>query len=459
MTKPWLKYYDPHVPQKLEYPNLLLPRILDEAADRFPEKMAVFFFGGKIPYGALRAHANQFAHALMATGFRPGDRLGILLPNMPQAMISAFGAWKAGGMAVFFDPLLEADELKRQFNETGIEAIVVFDLVLRRIDPVFYQTKLKHFIIAGVKDYLPFPRGLLFSLAARGRGLHVKIARKPNVHLFKEFLLSGRSDQPGKETGSPQDPAVIEYTRGTTGPPKGVLLTHKTLMANVLQAAAWMGMGEKGKEGFLSIVPFHEAYGLTMAMNLPVYLGAFSVHQPQFETHPVLTLVKKLQPSFFPASPKMIEYLATYLHLEKYPVSKIKAIWSMGNPVEEDAFGNLERRIGRKIVEGYGLTEASPLTHANPVHGTRKAGSIGIPLPDTDARIVDPQDGEKEMPVGESGELAVQGPQVMKGYWKKEEETARALRKGWLHTGDLARMDEDGFFYLLGRIGKKKEDK
>jgi len=330
MGKPWLKFYDPPVPQTIAYPEFLLPQILDEAAEHFPDQTAVFFFGGRVKYDQLRAQANRFASALRETGFRKGDRLGLLLANMPQTIISSFGALKAGGIVVFFDPLAEEEELQRQLNEAGVEILVVLDLVLPRVDRIFSKTKLKQFIITGVKDYLPFPRDIFFNLAARGRGMNVKVARKPHIRLFKEFLLSGRSDLPPAEggPGNPEEVAVMQYTSGTSGPPKGVLLTHQNLTANVLQASAWVGNLAKGEETFLSILPFHRAYGMTLGMNLPIHLAAMSIH-----------------------------------------------------------------------------------------------------LPDTEAKIVDPASGEKEMGVGEPGELIVKGPQVMKGYWNRPEETKRRFAR------------------------------
>ena len=459
MEKPWLKFYDPHVPKHIEYPGILLQRILDDAADRFPGKAAVFFFGGRVNYGDLRAQANRFAGALKGTGFRKGDRLGLLLPNMPQTIISAFGALKAGGVAVFFDPLQEEAELERQFNDAGVETLVVLDLILRRVDKIFPRTKLKQFIITGVKDYLPFPKDFLFSLAARGRGMNVKVAKKPRIHLFKDFLLGGAADPSSLEesSNSPEDEAFILYTSGTSGPPKGVVLRHKNLVANLLQAATWIGEVEKGKEVFLSILPSHQAFGMTLAMNLPIYLAGMSIHLPQFEMGQVLSAVRKHRPSFFPASPPMIESLSTYPEITKYKISSLKTCWSVGKPLGEEDLQNFERKVGRKVSESYGLTEASGLTHANPLYGKRKAGSVGLPLPDTDAKIVDGGGGEKEIPPGETGELVIRGPQVMKEYWNRPEETQRALRGGWLHTGDLARMDEEGFFYITGKLGKEQK--
>ena len=455
MEKPWLKFYDPHVPRNLEYPSILLQQILAKTAEQFPEKKAVFFFGGKVTYGQLQAHVRQFANALKGIGFRQGDRLGILLANMPQTIVCTFGALEAGGVPVFFDPLADEDELQRQLNDAEVEILVALDLVLRRVDPIFPKTKLKQFIIAGVKDYLPFPRGFLFDLAAKGRGIQVKLARKPNIHLFKDFLLRSRSDSAANPPGNPGEVACIQYTSGTSSPPKGVLLTHKNLVANIMQAAAWMGELEKGKEVFLAIAPFHQAYGMTMGMNLPIFSAAMSIHLPQFEIIQVLSTFKKHRPSFFLAQPDMIERLSTIPELAKYKVSSAKTFWSMGGPLPEEVLQALERKVGRKVSEAYGLTEASPLTHANPILGRRKVGSIGIPLPDTEAKIVDVADDEREMPVGEVGELTIRGPQVMKGYWNKPEESSRALRRGWLHTGDMARMDEDGYFYIVDKIGKK----
>jgi long-chain acyl-CoA synthetase len=456
MQRPWLKFYDSHVPKALEYPSTLLPQILDEAAGRFPDQVGVFFFGGKVRYRELKTRADQFANALGEIGVKRGGRLGLLMPNMPQTIISAFGAMKAGVLVFFFDPLSEEDELRRQINESGVETVVVLDLLLRRIDPIFPQTRLKNFVIAGVKDFLPFPRNIFFSLAARGRGIHVRLAQKPNIYPFREFLQKGRPDPPTAEGSplSPEDAAVVQHTSGKTGPPKGVILTHKNLVANILQVSAWFNHLKKGKEVFFSILPGHHALGMTLAVNLPVYLAAGSIHQPRFDPIQFLNTVKAQKPSAFPAQPAMIDSLVWNPTLTKYGISSIHTYWSIGPSLLPEVLENYEGKTGRRIIEGYGLTEAAPLTHMNPFLGNRKPKSMGIPLPDTDARIVDPKDGNTEMPAGKTGELILRGPQVMKGYWNQPEETARALREGWLHTGDLAWMDEDGFFYYVDKMKK-----
>ncbi|NWF53215.1 MAG: AMP-binding protein [Syntrophaceae bacterium] len=457
MERPWLKFYDTHVPHSLEYPDIPLPRILDEAADRFPDRVGVLFFGARIRYRDLRAHANRFAHALQEIGVKKGGRLGLLMPNMPQTIISAFGAMKTGVLVFPFDPLLEEEELRRQINESGVETVVVLDLLLRRIDPIFAQTRVKNFIIAGVKDFLPFPRDLLFSLAAWGKRIQVKLAQKPNIHPFKDFLQKGRPEPPSAGEGQPgsEDAAVVQYTGGRTGPPKGVVLTHKNLVANLLQVSTWCGNLKKGGEGFFSILPFHQAFGMTLAVNLPVYLASGSIHQPRFDPLQFLNTVKALQPTAFPAQPAMIESLVWNPTLAKYRISSIRTCWSIGPSLPTEVLENYERKTGRRVHEGYGLTEASPLTHMNPFLGDRKPKSMGLPLPDTDARIVDSADGKTELTAGKTGELLIRGPQVMKGYWNRPEETARALRDGWLHTGDLAWMDEEGFFYFVDKMKKK----
>jgi len=456
MERPWLKFYDSHVPKTLPYPPILLPQVLDNAADQFPERVGVFFFGGKVRYRALSGYANQFARSLGEIGLKRGGRLGLLMPNMPQTIISAYGAMKAGVLVFPFDPLLEEEELRRQINESGVETVVVLDLLLRRIDPLFAQTRLKNFIIAGVKDFLPFPRNVFFSLAARGRGIQVKLAQKPNIYPLREFLQKGGADRPilGGDSLRPDDVAVVQYTSGKSGCPKGVLLTHKNLVANILQVSSWFNSLKRGEELFFSILPFHQALGMTLGVNLPIYLGAGSIHQPRFDPIQFLNSVKAQQPTAFPAQPNMIESLVWNPTLAKYKISSIHTCWSIGPSLSQEILEHYEKKTGRRVNEGYGLAEAAPLTHLNPFLGSRRPKSMGIPLPDTDARIVDPGDGETELPAGKTGELLIRGPQVMKGYWNRPGDTERALRGGWLHTGDLAWMDEDGFFYYVDKMKK-----
>ncbi len=454
MERPWLKYYDSHAPRHIEIPDIPLFRILEETADRFPKRPAIYFFGGKMNYGELRNQMNLFAQALKNFGFQKGERLGMLLANMPQGVIGSFGAMKAGVTPVFIDPLIENEEIHRQLNDSRVETVVVLDIILPRVAKVFPQTRVKKFIVASVKEYLPFPRNFFFSLAAKGRGLNVNIPRQGNFFSFKQMIqntLLDPSSQAGTSIGGSNE-AVIQYTSGAEGSPKGVVLTHRNLVANAMQAASWMGEGERGKETFLAILPFHHGYGMTLGMNLPILRGAASVQLPRFETGQVLANIHKQKITFFPASPPMVEALATYPLVSHKRVSSLKYCWAVGGTLSETAIKGFERTMAARLIPFYGLTEASPLTHGAPVLSKRKEGSIGTPLPNTDARIVDPQDPAKEQPVGEEGELVIQGPQVMKAYWKNPEGTEKTLRDGWLRTGDLARMDEEGYFYILGKL-------
>jgi long-chain acyl-CoA synthetase len=450
MEKPWLRFYDAHVSPHLEYPLKFLPQILDDAATRSPEKLAILFFGGKLTYRALQGHVNQFAGALHQVGFRRGDPLGIVLPNMPQTVISTYGAMKAGGTVFFFDPLAEQEELERQLQTAKVETLVVLDLVLPRLEPFLAKLNLRGLIVTGVKDFLPPLRGFLFNLAARGKGMNVKVARKANLCPFREFLRIAPAALvlPEEESKKAEDVAAVLYTRGTSGSPRAVRLTHQNLIASLLQTTAWIGPQERDGEIFLSVLPFHHSFGFTLSMNLPLFLGAGSVYLPRYELPQVLSMAKSHPLSFFPAFPNMMEHLSTYPDLAKYRIPAIKTFWSIGGVLEEEVKRNFEQRTGRKVIVGYGLSEACALTHVSPVAESGRPGSIGIPLPDTEAKIVSPDQPDRELPVGEVGEMVLRGPQVSKGGWQSSGEV---LPENWLRTGDLARMDEDGFFYLQGR--------
>jgi long-chain acyl-CoA synthetase len=327
-------------------------------------------------------------------------------------------------------------------------AVDMFYPVISRSMP---KTGVKRLILCGIKDYLPFPLNLLYPIKARIEKQWVSVKRVPPIFDFISLLNKAQATPVAADV-SPDDIAILQYTGGTTGTPKGAVLTHRNLAANALHNKAWLTVRKEGEERILAVIPFFHVYGMTTAMNLGVLMGAELILLPKFHTKEVLEFINKHRPTIFPGIQAMYLAIGNYPKIHKYDLTSIKAAISGAGPLMREVQDRFEHLTKARIVEGYGLSEASPVTHCNPLFGKRKLGSIGVPFPDMDAKIVDLDTGEKDMPVGETGELVVKGPQVMKGYWNKPEETAQALRNGWLYTGDIARMDEEGYFYIVDRI-------
>ena len=448
--RPWLKHYEMGVPPVISLPSQPLHRFLKSAAHRHPRKTALIFFGRKMTYRELDDLTNRFAIALRKLGVEKGDRVMVLLPNMPQCVISYYGALKAGAVVVLSNPLSAEEELAHQVSDSGAETIVTMSLFYDGVRRVRDRTGLKHVIVTNIKEYFPPPQRLLFTLfREKEEGHCIEIGNEPNVHWFQDLLKM----QPGLRLDvevSPSDLALIQYTGGTTAVPKGTMLTHRSLVANAIQIRHWITDAREGKEIFLGVLPFSHAYGMTVCMNLAVCLASAIVLLPTFVTRDVLKAIYKYKPTFFPGVPTMYTALNDYPGVRKYRVSSIRACISGAAPLPIEVQEAFEKLTKGKLVEGYGLTEASPVTHANPLHGLRKAGSIGVPVPGTEAKIIDLETGE-DLPPGEIGELAVRGPQVMAGYWNMPEETAQVIQDGWLRTGDVARVDEDGYFQIIDR--------
>ena len=448
---PWLRFYEAGIPAHLEYPDITLGKILSGTATKLPDNTALLFFGGKISYGQLDALANRFAHALTGLGVKKGDRVALMLPNIPQMVIAYYGTLRTGAIAVATNPLYHAHELEVQLKDSGAETLVAVDMFYPVISPVLSRTRVKKLILCGIKDYLPFPLNLLYPIKAKIEKQWVSVKRVPPIYDFLSLLDKVRTT-PVNVDVSPDDIAILQYTGGTTGTPKGAILTHRNLVANAVHNRVWLTRGKEGEERILAVIPFFHVYGMTTAMNLGVLMGAELILLPKFHTREVLEFINKYRPTIFPGIQAMYLAIGSYPKIQKYDLTSIKAAICGAGPLMHEVQERFEQLTKARIVEGYGLSEASPVTHCNPVFGTRKPGSIGLPFPDMEARIVDIETGEKEMPVGETGELVVKGPQVMKGYWNKPDETAHALRGGWLHTGDIAKMDNDGFFYIVDRI-------
>jgi long-chain acyl-CoA synthetase len=448
---PWVKFYEPGIPPGLTYPDLTLGNILSQTASKYPGHTALLFFGRKITFAELDGLVNRFSHALSGLGVNKGDRVALMLPNIPQMVIAYYGTLRIGAIAVATNPLYLAHELEVQLKDSGAEILVAVDMFYPVISRALPKTSVKKLILCGIKDYLPFPLNLLYPIKAKIEKQWVSVKRVPPIYDFLS-LLSEAQATPVITAVSPDDTAILQYTGGTTGTPKGAVLTHRNLVANAVHNKVWLIGGKEGEERILAVIPFFHVYGMTTAMNLGMLLGAELILLPKFHTKEVLEFINKYRPTIFPGIQAMYLAIGNYPNIHKYDLTSIKAAISGAGPLMREVQERFEQLTRARIVEGYGLSEASPVTHCNPVFGRRKMGSIGLPFPDMEAMIVDIETGEKEMPVGETGELVVKGPQVMKGYWNKPDETAKALRGGWLHTGDIARMDEEGYFFIVDRI-------
>jgi long-chain acyl-CoA synthetase len=433
------------------YPDITLGTVLHQTALKFPDHTALLFYGKKIVYSELDALANRFAHALSGLGVRKGDRVALMLPNIPQMVIAYYGTLRLGAVAVPTNPLYHEHEIEIHLKDSGAETLVAVDMFYPVISPVLPRTSVRHLILCGIKDFLPFPLNMLYPLKARIDKQWVIVKRVPPVYDFTD-LMRHESTGVVDAAVSPDDTALLQYTGGTTGVPKGAVLTHRNLVVNAVQSRAWLTLRNEGEAVILGVIPFFHVYGMTTAMNLGILIGAELLLLPKFHTKEVIQFIQKFKAEIFPGIQAMYLAIGNYPKIRKYDLTSLKVAISGAGPLMHEVQERFEHLTKARIIEGYGLSEASPVTHANPIFGKRKIGSIGLPWPDTESRIVDIETGEETLPVGEAGELVIRGPQVMKEYWNRPEETAYALRGGWLHTGDIATMDEDGYFFIVDRI-------
>ena len=446
--KPWLAHYDPGVPHEVEVPSIPLWRFLEDSARRFPNQVALEFLGKTLTYQELWDKSRRFAQGLRELGVKPGDRVAIMLPNTPQFVIAFFGTLMAGGVGVNVNPLYTPRELRHQLQDAGAETLVILDHLLPRFLEVERETPVKRVVVTGIKDFLPFPKNLLYPLKAKKDKLPLGFPKREGFYAFQSLLQHPPATP---HASDPEDLALLQYTGGTTGISKGAMLTHRNLVANVLQIDAWDSTAKDllGKGVMLGALPFFHVYGMTVAMNYGLYSGYKIVLLPRPEIHAVVEAIEKHGVTHFPGVPTLYVAFNNFPGIEKRNVKSIRICLSGAAPLPVEVAKRFEEITGARLLEGYGLSEASPVTHSNPVLGPIKKGSIGMPLPSVEAKVVD-EEG-KEVPLGEVGELIVKGPNVMKGYWNRPEETQKALKDGWLFTGDLARMDEDGYFSIVDR--------
>lgn len=449
--KPWFKNWPEGVPKSLDYPKVPLHVLLEKSAQDFPDRPAIIFLGKKITYRELNSLVSRFATALYNLGIRKGDVVGLYLPNVPQFVIAYYGALKIGAVVTGISPLFVERELEFQLIDSDAKAVVLLDALFTRFQRIWDKTRVKFAIVARLEEYMPSLKAFLGKLLKKIPT--AKIPVQPNVYFFKELTEKTPENPPSVEINPEEDLAVLQYTGGTTGLPKGAMLTHMNLVSNAIGCSAWL-KAKRGEDTGLSVLPFFHIYGMTVAMNFTIYAGATMVLLPRFDVVEVLKSIQEYNITLFPGVPTMYALIVDHPEAKKYNLRSVKFCISGAAPLPPEVQKKFMEMTGAVLVEGYGLTEASPVTHCNPLDPTMKTvkiGSIGIPWPDTDARIVDVETGTKEMPVGEVGELVVKGPQVMKGYWKRPEETKEVLRNGWLYTGDIGRMDEDGYFYITDR--------
>lgn len=439
----WHRVYPEGIPAQIELPNVSLYYLIEQAAANYPDNPAILFLNHQLTYGQLKEQVDRFAAALHVLGVKKEDRVAILMPNCPQIVISYYAVARLGAVAVLVNPLYTERELAYQLKDAGAETIVFLDQLQPKVMNVLPDTAIQRVISTGIPQYL----ALDLSQAAGD----VTVAAENGILSF-EFLLQTHPPTPPQVALDPaNDLALLQYTGGTTGVVKGAMLTHKNLVDNVIQTRYWLNNCQEGIERFFCVLPFFHVFAMTTCMNLSIYLGAAMILIPRLEVMNLLKQIDQYRPTVFQGVPSLYVAVIANPEVKKYNLSSIKLCLCGGAPLPAEVQQQFEAITGAKLVEGYGLTEASPVTHCNPVFGERVNGSIGLPLPNTEIKIMDLETGTKELPPGEVGELCIKGPQVMKGYWNMPEETAQVLRDGWLYTGDIARLDERGFTYIVDR--------
>ncbi|MFX1493565.1 MAG: long-chain fatty acid--CoA ligase [Promethearchaeota archaeon] len=439
--KIWLKNYDKGVPPHIDYPEINIYKLLDNSAKDFGGRTAIWFMNNKISYKKLKEITERLATALVNLGVKKGDVIAIMIPNFPQFIMSYYGILKAGGIVTACSVLHTEHELAYQLNDSGAEIIIAWDNQIEKINKIKERTRLRHVIITNIMDYGP--------MASKNPP---KIA---GTLQFVNLIENTKPNPPKYETNAKEDIACLQYTGGTTGVPKGAMLTHYNIVSNCIAIYIWNASElRRGKDTGLTNLPLFHIYGQTVCMNFLISCGTTIALNPDpRDQKSLFEIIRATQPAMFPGVPTMYLRLLERDDLEDYAkdLKSIRICNTGAAPMPPEVLKEFEERTGGKILEGYGMTETSPVTHINPVNGVRKVGSVGMPIPDTEVKIVEIDDYTNIVPLGEQGEIMIKGPQVMKGYWNKPEETDNQLKDGWLLTGDIGIMDEEGYFYIVDR--------
>jgi long-chain acyl-CoA synthetase len=448
---PWIENYDRGIDWNMPLEPRPVFSLLDDAAKKYANRPAFDFLGKKYNWVEISDFANRFAAGLQRIGVKKGQKIGLFLPNSPYFLIAYYGILKAGASVVNFNPLYADRELSHQIADSETDMMVTVDLAMLygKMEKMLGQTRLQKLILCRFTDILPFPKNILFPVFKRGECAKVMPSEK--IAWFHE-LTDNDGNVKTQAIDAQNDIAVLQYTGGTTGVPKGAMLTHYNVYANTLQSRAWFPDIKPGEEKMLGVLPFFHVFAMTAVMNFSVAAGLEIIALPRFNLNEALKTIHKKRPHLFPAVPAIYSGINNHPDLKKFNISSLRYCISGGAPLPAEVKRTFERITGCVVVEGYGLTESSPVVCANPIKGENKAGSIGMPLPGTIVEIVNPADKTTIMPPGERGELCVRGPQVMKGYYNKPLETSEVLKDGRLHTGDIAIMDARGYVYIVDRI-------
>lgn len=452
-TRKWHTHYPQEIPITIDYDRKPLHKFLEESTEQYNDMKALHFMGNEMSFNELYIEAKKMANYMQGLGLQKGDRVAIMLPNCPQAVISYYATLMTGAIVVQTNPLYKERELDYQLNDSGCTIIICLDILLPLVASVRKQSSIKHTIVTSIKDYLPFPKNLIYPfIQKRQYDVVVKVEHSEDTHIWSSVIRESSDQYTEVQIDPIEDLALLQYTGGTTGHPKGVMLTHYNLVSNVQMCESWLYKTKERSEVVLGVLPFFHVYGMTTVMNLSIMKGFKMVLLPKFDAKEVLKTIHKQKPTLFPGAPTIYIGLLNHPKLNKYDLSSIKACISGSAPLPIEIQDQFEKATGGRLVEGYGLTETAPVTHANFVWTKRINGSIGVPWPDTDSKIIDLETSE-EAEIGEIGEIIIKGPQVMKGYWNNPDETEKVLKDGWLYTGDLGYMDENGYFYIVDRKG------
>ncbi len=460
LSRPWVHHYEQGVPAHIDIPDHPLTWILDQTVSRYPAHTAFIYYGTSISYAQFSTLANRFAASLQRLGIQKGDRVAMALPNIPQYPIAFYGALRAGAVVVPTNPLYTEREMQYQLAESGARVIVMLDMFYPVVRAIRAKTALEHVVITSPADYLPPLLRTLYPLSQRNakhrepRLTEKELREDATLHAMSGMLESHTKggielfNLPAHLTGD--DLATLQYTGGTTGLSKGAMLTHRNLLANALQTRAWNVQARDGEEITLCVAPFFHSYGLTAGMNLSILAAASMILLPQFKVKEVVKAIRRYHPTQLPGIPTMYISIMKEIGRHSEELRSIKYCISGASALPAKVREDWEALTQGKLVEGYGLSEAAPVTHCNPLNGDIREGSIGLPLPNIDAAILDEKTGEP-LPVGEPGEIVVKGPNIMQGYWNQPEETADVFTHGWMRTGDIGKMDAEGYFYVVDR--------